>query len=252
MAETAKTAAGGSSGDADTLRGKAGPIVRLERVHKLYGSGAARVHALRDVSLQVERGEFVAVMGPSGSGKSTLLHILGCLDRPTEGRYYFDGTDTAQLSDRELARIRNRRIGFVFQAYNLLPRETALENVSLPLLYAGMEGAKDRARAALAAVGLDERARHRPGQLSGGEQQRVAIARALVKNPDLLLADEPTGNLDSATAEKLMELITVIHRSSGLTIILITHNPDIAAYAERIIRLHDGRIAWDQRRTDGN
>jgi len=245
MARTPRTNEDATEVRTEPAEARRAQIVRLDNVHKIYGVGQARVHALRDVSLRIERGEFVAVMGPSGSGKSTLLHILGCLDRPTEGKYYFDGSDTALLSERELVRIRNRRIGFVFQSYNLLPRETALENVTLPLIYAGAERAAERGRAALAAVGLEARAHHRPGQLSGGEQQRVAIARALVKNPDLLLADEPTGNLDSRTAASLMELLSRIHHDAGLTIVLITHNPDIAAYAQRIIRLHDGCIVAD-------
>ncbi len=245
MADRSRTDTDTSHARAEAASSRTEPIVRLANVQKFYGIGRAQVYALSDVSLQIERGQFVAVMGPSGSGKSTLLHILGCLDKPSEGKYCFDGVDTDRLSERALARLRNQRIGFVFQSYNLLPRETALENVSLPLIYAGANRAKERAQAALAAVGLAARAGHRPGQLSGGEQQRVAIARALVKNPDLLLADEPTGNLDSRTAAALMELVWSIHKNAGLTIVLITHNPDIAAYAERIIRLRDGRIVAD-------
>jgi putative ABC transport system ATP-binding protein len=189
----------------------------------------------------VRRGEFVAIMGPSGSGKSTLLHILGCLDHPTEGRYLFDGQDVRTFTDRELALTRNKRIGFVFQSFNLLVRETALENVTLPLLYAGQKNVLARGREALAAVGLADRMHHRPGQLSGGEQQRVAIARAIVKNPDLVLADEPTGNLDSQVGEQILELFRSVHQR-GLTIVLITHNPEIARLGNRTVRLRDGQI----------
>ncbi len=216
-------------------------IIDASELHKIYRAGPTEVHALRGVSLQVERGEFLAVMGPSGSGKSTLLHILGCLDRPTSGTYRFDGTDVRRLSDRQMARLRNRRIGFVFQSFNLLPRETALENVTLPLLYAGERKLRERGLRALEMVGLADRAHHYPGQLSGGEQQRVAIARALVKEPDVILADEPTGNLDSRTTEDILDLFHQAHER-GITIVIITHNREVAEHAERIIHLRDGMI----------
>ncbi|MGY8656277.1 MAG: ABC transporter ATP-binding protein [Verrucomicrobiia bacterium] len=218
------------------------PLVHLDGINKIYRDGTLHVHALRDVNLRVNRGEFVSIMGPSGSGKSTLLHILGCLDHPTEGRYLFDGDDVRQYSDRELALTRNKRIGFVFQSFNLLLRETALENVSLPLMYAGEPNAKARSKRALERVGLGERVGHRPGQLSGGEQQRVAIARAMVKEPDIILADEPTGNLDSQVGTNIMKLFEELN-DDGLTIILITHNPDIGAKAERKLKLRDGGLS---------
>ncbi len=220
------------------------PLVHLDGINKIYSDGALRVHALRDANLRVSRGEFVSVMGPSGSGKSTLLHILGCLDHPTEGRYLFDGEDTAGFSDERLALTRNKRIGFVFQSFNLLLRESALENVSLPLMYAGEAAAKARSKAALEQVGLGERMGHRPGQLSGGEQQRVAIARAMVKQPDIILADEPTGNLDTQVGANIMDVFRNLH-SDGLTIILITHNPEIGAMAQRQLRLRDGQLSED-------
>ena len=216
-------------------------IIRLQNVAKSYIDGPLRVQALRDVNLRVDHGEFVVIMGPSGSGKSTLLHILGCLDRPTEGSYFFAGDNVNKFSDRKLALTRNKRIGFVFQTFNLLVRETALENVSLPLLYAGVEHATERARAALTAVGLAERMGHRPGQLSGGEQQRVAIARALVKQPDLILADEPTGNLDTQVGKQIVGLFRQLHQE-GMTIILITHNPEFANVGDRVLLIRDGRI----------
>lgn len=217
------------------------PIIDAVDLHKVYRAGPAEVHALRGVSLRVQRGEFLAVMGPSGSGKSTLLHILGCLDRPTRGTYFFDGTDVSTLNERELARVRNRRIGFVFQSFNLLPRETALENVTLPLMYAGIRGLRKRGMHALELVGLAARAHHFPGQLSGGEQQRVAIARALVKEPEVILADEPTGNLDSRTTRDILELFHRAHRR-GIAIVIITHNREVAEHAERIVHLRDGLI----------
>lgn len=216
-------------------------IIRLENVAKSYIDGPLRVEALSDVNFCVGHGEFVVIMGPSGSGKSTLLHILGCLDRPTAGSYFFAGDNVSQFSDRTLALTRNKRIGFVFQTFNLLVRETALENVSLPLLYSGTERPSERARAALTAVGLAERMGHRPGQLSGGEQQRVAIARALVKQPDLILADEPTGNLDTQVGEQIIELFRQLHQE-GMTIILITHNPDFANVGDRVVLIRDGRV----------
>ena len=221
-------------------------MIHLENVHKVYEDGSLMVHALRDVCLRVERGEFVTIMGPSGSGKSTLLHILGCLDHPTDGRYLFDGHDVRSFTDRQLALTRNKRIGFVFQSFNLLLRETALENVTLPLLYSGEKNVMARGREALDAVGLAHRLHHRPGQLSGGEQQRVAVARAIVKQPDLILADEPTGNLDSAVGHQIMELFEKVHRQ-GMTIVLITHNAEIARLGDRTLYLRDGQITEDGR-----
>ncbi len=222
------------------------PIIDARNLHKVYDGGSTQVHALRGIDLQVARGEFVAVMGPSGSGKSTLLHILGCLDHATSGTYLFDGQPVDRLSDRELARLRNRRVGFVFQSFNLLPRETALENVTLPLLYAGVRNARRRGIRALETVGLAHRMHHYPGQLSGGEQQRVAIARALVKEPDVILADEPTGNLDTKTTEQILEIFHRVHRQ-GITVVVITHNRDVAVHAERIVFLRDGRIVGEER-----
>ena len=218
------------------------PMISLQGVDKSYIDGSIEVHALKHVNLEVARGEFVVIMGPSGSGKSTLLHILGCLDRPTKGHYLFDGDNVSQFSDQKLALTRNKRIGFVFQSFNLLVRETALENVSLPLLYSGTERPTMRARGALASVGLEQRMNHRPGQLSGGEQQRVAIARAIVKQPDIILADEPTGNLDSRVGNQIIELFRQMHRD-GMTIILITHNPDIASAGDRVLLIGDGEIS---------
>jgi len=222
-------------------------VIRLERVHKVYNTGDIEVHALRGVSLLINRGEFVAIMGPSGSGKSTMMNILGCLDRPTRGRYFLEGGDVSKLSKNELADIRNRRIGFVFQAFNLVSRTSALENVELPLLYAGVPASERlrRAREALATVGLSDKERSFPNQLSGGEQQRVAIARSLVNNPSIILADEPTGNLDSRTSVEVMEVFQRLNRERGLTIVIVTHEPDIARYAKRIIMFRDGRVNRD-------
>ena len=218
-------------------------IIHLDGVARTYRSGPLVVEALRPVDLRVARGDYLAVTGPSGSGKSTLLHVLGCLDRPTEGRYVLDGRDTSALSDRELATVRNRRIGFVFQRFHLLGDETAVQNVALPLLYAGVGRAERarRARAALDRVGLSHRERHLPGRLSGGEQQRVALARALVKEPTLLLADEPTGNLDSASGATVLELVDAINER-GTTVLLITHEADVAARARRQLTIHDGVV----------
>ena len=217
-------------------------LIRVEALHKFYEMGDTRVHALRGITLEIRAGEFVTIMGASGSGKSTFMNLLGCLDKPSEGHYWLDGTDVAQLSRVELAQIRNERIGFVFQGFNLLSRTTALENVELPLIYAGI-GAKERhrrSREALERVGLGERIDHVPSQLSGGQQQRVAIARALVNNPAILLADEPTGNLDSRTSVEIMQVFQTLNETDNLTIILVTHEPDIADYARRIITFRDG------------
>ncbi len=221
--------------------------IRLEDVHRIYELGESRVHALRGISLEINRGEFVAIMGSSGSGKSTLMNILGCLDRPTSGDYFLDGVNVAQLPKKELAAIRNRRLGFVFQGFNLLARTTALENVELPTLYARVpaEERQRRAKQALEMVGLGKRLGHFPSQLSGGQQQRVAIARALVNSPSILLADEPTGNLDSRTSVEIMSILQKLN-DEGLTIVLVTHEPDIAQYAKRVITFRDGRIRRDE------
>ena len=226
------------------------PVISVRDLIKTYTVGEVKVHALRGVSLDIEPGEFVATTGPSGSGKSTLMHILGCLDHPTSGQYFLDGRDVAQLSRNELAEVRNKKIGFVFQGFNLLARTSALENVELPLLYTRQGVVKaserrDRAMAALEAVGLTDRAEHHPSQLSGGQQQRVAIARALVTQPSLLLADEPTGNLDSSTSHEVMEIFASLCKSRGITIVLITHERDIAAYGTRIVDFKDGLVVSD-------
>jgi putative ABC transport system ATP-binding protein len=226
------------------------PLIALERITKLYRMGEVTLRALDGVSVTVEEGEFVAVMGSSGSGKSTLMNIIGCLDRPTDGRYRLVGREVSRLSTDQLARVRNRLLGFVFQHFNLLPRTSALENVELPLLYADVPTRERqvRAAAALRLVGLGDRLRHQPNQLSGGQQQRVAIARAIVNKARILLADEPTGNLDSRTSIEIMALFQELGRQ-GITIILVTHEPDVARYAERVITLRDGRIASDTRQT---
>ncbi len=227
-------------------------VLRVEEVHKYYELGETRVHALRGVSLEVARGEFVALMGASGSGKSTFMNILGCLDKPSSGRYWLEGTDVSGLSKKELAAIRNRKIGFVFQGFNLLSRTTALENTELPTFYAHIEKreADSRALAALEMVGLADRAGHFPSQLSGGQQQRVAIARALVNRPAILLADEPTGNLDSRTAVEIMEILQRLNEEQGLTIVLVTHEHDIAQFARRAVIFRDGRIKRDEETPD--
>ncbi len=221
-------------------------LIAMRDLRKTYQVGTVEVPAVRGVDLEIRRGEYVAIMGPSGSGKSTLMNLVGCLDTPTAGTYVLNGTEVSTLTDDQLAHIRNREIGFVFQTFNLLPRATAFQNVELPLVYAGRPLAERRRRAAeaLAAVGLSDRAEHRPNELSGGQRQRVAIARALVNNPALILADEPTGNLDSVTSLEIMGLMDDLYRH-GNTIIIVTHEPDIAAHTHRIIRLHDGRVASD-------
>ena len=222
------------------------PLIQVEDVHRVYELGETRVHALRGVSVAVSKGEFVAIMGASGSGKSTFMNILGCLDRPTSGRYLLEGVDVSTLGKPELAVIRNRKIGFVFQGFNLLPRTTALENTELPTLYAPIDRAEreQRASEALAMVGLADRAGHYPSQMSGGQQQRVAIARALVNRPAILLADEPTGNLDSRTSVEIMTIFQDLN-DRGLTVVLVTHEPDIAAYATRVVTFRDGQIVSD-------
>jgi len=226
-----------------------GPLViEIENVTKLYKMGEETVHALLGVSIKVHRNEYLAIMGPSGSGKSTLMNMLGCLDTPTNGKYHFTGKDVSDMSDDELADIRNREIGFVFQTFNLLPRSTSLANVELPLIYAGLSHQDRRAKAieALESVGLGDRMGHKPNELSGGQRQRVAIARALVNNPSIILADEPTGNLDSRTGEEIMQLFEDLY-AQGNTIIVVTHEEDIARHARRIVRLRDGLIESDVR-----
>ncbi len=222
-------------------------VIRLDGVHKTYDLGEVQVHALRGISLEIHPGEFVAVMGASGSGKSTLMNILGCLDKPTRGHYSLDGTDVSQLSKMELARIRNRKLGFVFQQFNLLSRTSALENVELPTIYAGIkpEERQKRALDALTRVGLADRSGHYPSQLSGGQQQRVAIARALVNHPAILLADEPTGNLDSRTSVEIMDILQRLNEEEGLTVVLVTHEQDIALYAKRALEFRDGKLRRD-------
>jgi putative ABC transport system ATP-binding protein len=222
-------------------------LISVGNLHKYYEMGDSRVHALRGVSLEIQRGEFVAVMGASGSGKSTFMNILGCLDQPTEGSYRLEGTDVSELSRVELAHIRNQQVGFVFQGFNLLSRTSALENVELPLIYARVRARERRrlAAEALERVGLAERMHHIPSQLSGGQQQRVAIARSLVNQPSILLADEPTGNLDSRTSVEIMQVFQELNERDRLTIVLVTHEPDIAEYARRVITFRDGQIMRD-------
>jgi len=227
-------------------------MITLKGVTKIYKNGPLEVQALHAIDLHIGKGEFVAIMGPSGSGKSTLMNIIGCLDVPTSGSYELDGVAVESLNERELARIRNRKIGFVFQSFNLLPRQTVLQNVMLPMMYAGVprEERRERALELLRRVGLSERIKHRPNELSGGQKQRVAIARALTMNAPVLLADEPTGNLDTKSSREIMELFKEIH-ADGTTIVLVTHEPDIAEHAERIITFGDGRILSDRRKGSG-
>ena len=223
------------------------PVIQLENIHKTYTMGDVQVHALRGVSLTIREGEFIAIMGASGSGKSTTMNILGCLDRPTKGTYILDGEDVSSMSKDERADIRSRKIGFVFQGFNLLSRTSALENVELPMLYAGVTSSQrhERAMQSLTAVGLAGREQNHPNQLSGGQQQRVAVARALVNDPALILADEPTGNLDSRTAIEVMEIFQRLNRERGITLVLVTHEPDIAQYAQRVVVFKDGKIRKD-------
>jgi len=225
-------------------------LIRTEDTHKLYKAGEVEVHALKGVSLEVKRGEFIAIMGPSGSGKSTLLNILGCLDKPTKGRYFLEQTDVSDLKEAEVAGIRNKKIGFVFQNFNLLPRAKAIENVQLPLLFSkngiSSKNNKEHASEALSKIGLKGRENHYPSQLSGGEQQRVAIARAIINDPAIILADEPTGNLDTKTSRDIMTIFEALNED-GNTIIIITHDIDIAAYAKRIILFSDGKVIQDKR-----
>ena len=222
-------------------------VIRTEHISKVYVMGTEQVHALRDISITIKEGEYVALMGPSGSGKSTLMNMIGCLDTPTGGQYFLDGQDVSQMSDNQLAEVRNKKIGFVFQTFNLLPRSTALDNVTLPLIYAGLGSAdrKVQGEKVLNQVGLGDRMSHQPNELSGGQRQRVAVARALVNNPALILADEPTGNLDSKTSIEIMGLFEEIHRN-GNTIVVVTHEEEIAQHAHRIIRLKDGLVETDK------
>ncbi|MGC1783980.1 MAG: ABC transporter ATP-binding protein [Acidobacteriaceae bacterium] len=235
----------------DTTHPGSGPgaddVIVVENLWKTYDMGSEQVHALRGINLRIRHNEYVAIMGPSGSGKSTFMNLIGCLDTPTQGRYWLNGHQVSELNDDELARIRNKEIGFVFQTFNLLARATALHNVELPLIYNGTPAEEriERAKAALTAVNLGDRIYHKPNELSGGQRQRVAIARALINNPSIILADEPTGNLDSKTGLEIMGLVDELH-AKGNTIIVVTHEPDIAAYAHRIVHIRDGEIASDE------
>jgi putative ABC transport system ATP-binding protein len=223
-------------------------MIQLEGIRKVYQMGTQQVHALRGISVEIGAGEFVAIMGPSGSGKSTLMNLMGCLDQPTAGRYWLDGRDVARLSDDQLAQVRNKQVGFVFQQFNLLPRTPALKQVELPLTYAGVGRGerRRRAQAALEMVGLGDRLDHRPDELSGGQQQRVAIARALVNRPRILMADEPTGNLDSQSGAEILAMLAGLH-ADGLTIIIVTHDPGVGARAGRVLHIHDGQLLADKR-----
>jgi putative ABC transport system ATP-binding protein len=218
-------------------------VIEANELAKVYIMGEVQVHALCGLSMKVARGEVVSIMGPSGSGKSTLMNIIGCLDRPTSGDYILDGVNVSNLKDDQLASIRNRKVGFVFQSFNLLPRATALTNVELPMRYSGMRsGRKERARTALQAVGLEDRLTHRPSELSGGQQQRVAIARALVNDPAIILADEPTGNLDSKSGVEIMHLLLRLNQERGTTLVIVTHDPEVAAQTQRVIHIRDGMV----------
>ena len=223
-------------------------LIEIRDITKTYRMGDVQVHALRGVSMKIDEGELLSIMGPSGSGKSTMMNVLGCLDQPTSGEYYLDGVDVKALNDNTLAEIRNRKIGFVFQTFNLLPRTTALQNVELPLIYRGAGGRERRRQTveALESVGLGDRIHHRPNELSGGEQQRVAIARALVTQPDIILADEPTGNLDSRSGAELVAIFQRLNHEMGITVVFVTHDPDIAAHTRRIVQLLDGKIVVDE------
>ncbi len=226
-------------------------MIQVSELTKVYRMGEIEVHALRGVSLEIADGELVAIMGPSGSGKSTLMNVLGCLDQPSSGSYLLDGIEVSSMSDNQLAEIRNRKIGFVFQSFNLLPRRTALEQVELPLLYSNSNHRRQRAKEALEIVGLADRLNHKPTEMSGGQQQRVAIARALVTNPSLILADEPTGNLDTHASEEIISTFLKLNQDKGITVVFVTHEPDIAAYTRRIIHIRDGLVSLDEIRGDG-